>query len=799
MIQLQVLNKILQDKDSSLILLNNLTDRYFSEYKDEFNFIFNHYTKYGVIPDIATFINVFPNFEVIKVEDSSDYLIEELFKDYRTRVLASTFNNVRQLLLEGKTDDAIEIYKKSTDNLVDGTALRCVDITKDTSRYKDYVERTNNFNKYYISTGIPELDAIIGGWDREEELATIIARTNVGKCLAKGTEVMMADGTLKKVENILVGDKVQSLNGVNTVLELHHGISKGWKITPKNGDPFIVSDGHILTLDHVKAKHKNSPKTESLIDISVEDFMRLRRPKSPLNTATHFEGNSTYMLYKPSIEYPTKNLKIDPYILGLWLGDGSKERIELTSIDEELIEEWNRFASSYNYKMTTASDGMSFDLTGGNKNKNQPNKIKEIFKYYNLIDNKHIPLDYLTGDRNQRLYLLAGLLDKDGYLNSYNQFEISQSGNPLLSKQIKQLARGLGFRVNEEKVKNVFYHYVYHHKDKNTDEIRRAQPLVQLIISGDTYLIPTKLKRKQARKREEFKRKDIRNNNPLLTSFSMDRVDYVDYYGFAVDGDHRYLLGDNTITHNSWFIIKFAEAAVKQGLKVGLYSGEMSEKKVGYRFDTLAGNISNGSLTHGNVDVMSAYTQYINELPNKFKGSLKVLTPNMISGPAGVNALRAFVEKEKLDILFVDQYSLLEDDQKAKNPVEKVSNISNDLKNLQVMKRIPIIAVSQMNRNKNDDGSDIIDSMQIAQSDRIGQNSTIIIGLSRDKKDKSLLKMQLVKSRDTNAGQILSYIVDFNRGTMNFIPEAPKESGSEDLKNKYSTPQPKEEDKPFDE
>ena len=78
--------------------------------------------------------------------------------------------------------------------------------------------------------------------------------------------------------------------------------------------------------------------------------------------------------------------------------------------------------------------------------------------------------------------------------------------------------------------------------------------------------------------------------------------------------------------------------------------------------------------------------KFIDELPTKYKGSIKVLTPNMIDGPAGVNSLRTFIEKEKLDILFVDQHSLLEDDRKARNPIEKAANISKDLKNLQVEK-----------------------------------------------------------------------------------------------------------------
>lgn len=61
---------------------------------------------------------------------------------------------------------------------------------------------------------------------------------------------------------------------------------------------------------------------------------------------------------------------------------------------------------------------------------------------------------------------------------------------------------------------------------------------------------------------------------------------------------------------------------------------------------------------------------------------MKVITPSMINGPAGVSALRAFVEKESIDILFVDQHSLLEDDHHARNSVDRASNISRDLKNL---------------------------------------------------------------------------------------------------------------------
>ena len=240
-------------------------------------------------------------------------------------------------------------------------------------------------------------------------------------------------------------------------------------------------------------------------------------------------------------------------------------------------------------------------------------------------------------------------------------------------------------------------------------------------------------------------------------------------------------------TGKTWLLLKTAIAGAKQGLKVGIYSGEMSDKKVGYRIDTLLQHIPNSALIHGSISVRDDYKTYIENLPNRLKGSIKVLTPKMINGSAGVNALRAFIEKDDLDILFIDQHSLLEDDRGAKNPVERASNISKDLKNLQVLKRIPIIAVSQQNRTKNDDDSDNIDTTQIAQSDRIGQDATVIIGITRDKKDNSLLTLHIVKSRDSVVGNKITYRTDFNTGTFTFIPEGnEKIDKEEDYSTRYS-------------
>ena len=215
----------------------------------------------------------------------------------------------------------------------------------------------------------------------------------------------------------------------------------------------------------------------------------------------------------------------------------------------------------------------------------------------------------------------------------------------------------------------------------------------------------------------------------------------------------------------SWILFKMATSAYEAGLRVGIYSGEMSERKVGYRIDTLIANISNTALTKGDRTIQNEYKRYLDNLPNKYKGFLKVLTPNMIDGPAGVSALRAFIEKENLDILFIDQHSLLEDDRHARSPVEKASNISKDLKNLQVLKKIPIISVSQQNRSSTENG---VGLEHIAQADRIGQDSTIVIFFEQKN---GLMTLHLIKSRDSANMKDITYLIDLNKGMFTYVPE----------------------------
>lgn len=255
----------------------------------------------------------------------------------------------------------------------------------------------------------------------------------------------------------------------------------------------------------------------------------------------------------------------------------------------------------------------------------------------------------------------------------------------------------------------------------------------------------------------------------------------------------------------SWLLLTIAVAASRQGLTVGIYSGEMSVDKVAYRVDTLLGNIDNRKISRGDLYYKDHYKSYLDSLKCSNFGPIKVLTPNDIAGPATVDALQAFVEKEHLDILFIDQYSLLEDTSKAKVAHEKVANISKAVKNLQVLKQIPIISVSQMNRTKNEDKTQ--DTTQIALSDRIGQDATIILMLDKqdaedpNHKGAHKVSLNLVKSRDGGDGRKLDYLWDFNTGVYKYISNSDdgvtSEEDFEELENSYNVPYPADDSTPF--
>lgn len=137
----------------------------------------------------------------------------------------------------------------------------------------------------------------------------------------------------------------------------------------------------------------------------------------------------------------------------------------------------------------------------------------------------------------------------------------------------------------------------------------------------------------------------------------------------------------------------------------------------------------------------------------------------MLGGFATTGKLKAFVEKYNLDILFIDQISLMNDMKNNRIRFEKFESISRDIKALQGDLQIPIIIASQLNRGLEKDADP--DTTNISLSDAIAQDATVIISMQRKEPN---MVLQLMKCRDGSTGNKLVYTWDVDKGIFKWIP-----------------------------
>ena len=375
--------------------------------------------------------------------------------------------------------------------------------------YKDeYGVEKGSLNQVMAVSSKDDSEKLRGkrGWILFEEMG----------CHIEGTEVLMYDTSFKKVEKINNGDLLMGKDGTPRIVSnVHSGTDNMYKITLSNGDWHIVNSKHLV---HIK-RHLWYKDTDLYQDIPAEELYKIK----------NLDG---FYIEKANIEYPYREVKIDPYLLGLWLGDGNSSQVSIANEDKEVLD-W--LIDNY--------DGHIVDLKQSEACKvfyiPTKNKVYSDFKYYNLLGNKYVPNDYIYNSREIVLQLLAGLIDTDGNLSVKNHsqcFEITQRWD---RKQIldaaKAIATNLGLRCTmSTRISTGKKPGVLHYRLK---------------ISGDISIIPTKIKRKQAKPLVKKYRSRLNWNG---YTFKIEPYKQSRFYGFEVDKDNLFILKDGTITHNSF-------------------------------------------------------------------------------------------------------------------------------------------------------------------------------------------------------------------------------------------------------
>ena len=607
--------------------------------------------------------------------------------------------------------DVFQMYDKTDDEILKAQERVLSGGVKDMSYYSSKVynqyETVKSTGILGLHTGIEPIDRIFSGLV-EPDLFIIAARPSMGKCLGKGTRIIMFDGTLKNVEDIVVGDILMGDNSKpRNVISITTGIEMMYFIKQNRAINYRVNESHILSVK--KSRVEGLGNKNDIIDIPVLEYIQKSN-----------KWKSSHKGYKVSIEFNEQELPFDPYFLGLWLGDGKTDGIQIFNTDIEIVHFLRKYAKERNEVLveTYPKDRCAyFRISGGRTQKARNNSLQALFREHGLLGNKHIPHEFINNSRKNRLKLLAGIIDSDGHCNKGNgdTFEITLTKKEL-AEQIKYLADTLGFRTSFNK------------KNGNIKSIGFKSTVYRVRIGGNTSEIPCLLKRKQS---HEWT--DIRNWQNTGITIEQDKIDQ--YFGFEIDGNRRFLLEDGTVTHNTALALTITHnLSIIDKVPCAWFSLEMDGIQLARRLASIDSDIPHELIRQGKI---------YDSLEEKFYKSLDKVgkSPIYIEDKPSINvrSLRTranvLVRKNGIKFIIVDYLQLMNGvDTRDTNRNNIVGEISRGLKCLAKELKIPVIALSQLSREVEKRSDKMPQNSDLRESGGIEQDADEVLFLMRPEK-----------------------------------------------------------------
>lgn len=474
------------------------------------------------------------------IESLDDKAILEIYNGSERdidEILNGMLGDIYSTLYTGKRD--VDFMPKYPENLSENIEeiLRCNNLT------------------YFITSVLPEFQI---SWHHLEwgdlvhhyNRLCIEAARDHGKSVSPDTQLLMADGRIKKAEDVKVGEY---LMGVDSTPRLVTATYRGkdehmYRIDQSKGDSYTVNSRHINTVIKIGKRGRCLEEHEKrIVDVDMPTLLSYSKNYIRERIRT----------FKVAWEMPKRNILIEPYFLGVWLGDGCSNEVTICKPYKEIADYCDWYADKlgidcdhmgWNENLKCYSDHIFFDghLGGKNSHRNiKKCKLTKFFKAYKLFNNKHIPDQYLYNCRKVRLELLAGLLDTDGDLwcNGYHWGSIHKE----LAYQVRYLANSLGFRTHISGGR------------KYNKQLKREYEYWGVSISGKIDEIPVKILHKQI-EYDWFTKPSNKDwgtidgiTPSVVSSIKITDVGAGEYVSITTDGDHRFLLADGTVTHNSYY------------------------------------------------------------------------------------------------------------------------------------------------------------------------------------------------------------------------------------------------------
>ena len=348
---------------------------------------------------------------------------------------------------------------------------------------------------------------------------------NTGKALETSAQLPTPEGW-RQAGDVKVGDKLFDRLGKPTeVLGVYpQGKIDAHRVTLDDGRKFVVSGEHVMP--YITSRGNISSKT---LNEMKKDYLREYKIKGK------YEKYHAYKLpNNQPVEYTEKELPIDPYALGVLIGDGALtvKYLTISSNEFDVVDKASKRLglktpekSIYNYNWKYKSeDGKLKEIMDNIENLNL--NIKSIYRF--------IPEEYMLGSVEQRMELLKGLMDSDGrtHLSPAKSLAFHYSTNSKkLAKDIKMLAHSLGIGATLSE---------YDRGDKENIEYVVNLYTQKAIVSSKKHLEKYNQAKKFSKKEDYSYIVDI------------EQISDREMVCFRVDNNESlFLMNDYVVTHNS--------------------------------------------------------------------------------------------------------------------------------------------------------------------------------------------------------------------------------------------------------
>ncbi|CAM3496393.1 replicative DNA helicase [Occultella aeris] len=626
-----------------------------------------------------------------------------------------------------------------------------------------------------VPTGFADLDALTNGL-HPGQMIVLAARPAVGKALALDTPLPTPTGWTT-MGDVSVGDLLIAADGTPTEVVAATDVMTDrpcYEVTFDDGTT-IVADAQHQWLTETRASRKSAQAAAARYNgyRNQRTFAQVRTTDEIADSVRCLTAdarlNHSVTNGRP-LELPKADLAIEPYVLGVWLGDGHSASARYTSADPEIAmrieglgyEVHPGSGLTYSVMLPKSSvqsrecvvcgdefvprtsqaktcgrscGGRARGIEGMNAGPvcpdcgrpssgmrrcqvchNEHGTVHGLLRAIGVLGNKHIPTDYLRSSESQRRELLAGLLDTDGTVSPTGAVQFTVVSERLAT-DVRELVHSLGYR---------------------TGFTRKAVPGRKLETSTAYTITFTTadevfgLTRKQVAHKERATRATPRRLSRFITQ--VRRVGSVPVRCVEIaHPSHLYMASRAMIpTHNSTMGLDVARAAsIKNGQTSVIFSLEMSRNEIAMRMLSAESQVPLQNMRKGNMrdedwTRMARAMGRVSEAPLFIDDS-----PNMSLMEIRAKC-RRLKQRHDLKLVVIDYLQLMSSGKRVESRQQEVSEFSRALKLLAKELEVPVIAISQLNRGSEQRTDKKPQMSDLRESGSIEQDADVIILLHRE-------------------------------------------------------------------